>query len=926
MKTLFVLLALATSCRYAADKTDTSDTGGIDADGDGYTVQQGDCDDENATVHPDLAELCDGIDNNCDGQVDEGATSTWFADEDGDGFGSSLVSQETCEQPKGYVDNDDDCDDGDPTVYPLAEEFCNDVDDDCDGEVDEEGNQDWYADVDGDGFGDESQTIQTCTPPKGYVDNGDDCDDDDASINPEASELCDRTDNDCDGSADEDALDASEWHADVDGDGYGDSDSSLFSCDAPKGHLTDGSDCDDMDAQINPEAAEICDNLDNDCDGSTDEDATDAPTWYYDSDGDGYGDPKNTFADCMAGPYGVENDEDCDDTDPQVNPDGEETCDNRDNDCDGSTDEDATDALTWYYDDDGDGYGDPDDSLVDCFGSPDVVENDEDCDDSNGFVSPDAVEFCDGIDNDCDEAVDEDDAQDASTWYQDSDGDSWGDPDSPVVTCYQRSDTVSNDGDCDDDDGTVNPDASEICGDGVDNDCDGGARDCAPLGELDLASAGFKLTGEDQGDGAGSTLAAAGDVNADGFDDLLVGAPQRQESTGQVYLLLGPVSADQDLGTASASFVGEQLGDEAGSGMAALGDIDGDGYGDLLLGASAYDGPGTDSGAAYLVLGPVTGSVSMADADARYTGAASEDGAGYALDNAGDVDGDGQPDLLIGAWGDDDTGSDAGAAYLLLGPATTSISLSAADAKLTGEAAEDWAAERVAGAGDVNGDGFDDIFAAARQQDSAGSNAGAAYLLLGPVTGSVGLSSADARLLGEAEDDEAGEALAAAGDVDADGYADLLVGSRNESSNGSQAGAAYLVLGPITGDLDLGQADAKLLGEQAGDQAGESLAGGGDLDADGHSDLLIGADDEGSAANAAGATYLLYGPISGTQDLGNAHAKLLGEAFADGSGAAVSIGGDVDADGSDDLLVGAPNESSDAIGAGAAYLVLGGSL
>ena len=291
----------------------------------------------------------------------------------------------------------------------------------------------------------------------------------------------------------------------------------------------------------------------------------------------------------------------------------------------------------------------------------------------------------------------------------------------------------------------------------------------------------------------------AGDVNNDGYDDMLVGARQADVSTnanaGTAYLIYGPASSGS-LSGASAILQGINAQDFAGYGVAGNGDVNGDGYGDVLVNAYRADDAAYNAGTTYLMSGPLTGTLSLSTADAAITGENSSDQAGSVLDMAGDINGDGYGDIILGAQHyDDGANTDAGAVYIVLGPATGTIALSSADAKLTGEGASDFAGRSVAQAGDVNGDGNDDVFIGAKKNDNNGTDAGAAYLLLGPVSGTASLSTADAIFEGASAGDEAGIAVANAGDVDNDGNLDMLVGAYLESTNGSQAGAAYLILG-----------------------------------------------------------------------------------------------------------------------------------
>ena len=512
-----------------------------DADADGFTIQDGDCNDTLPEVYPDATEICDGLDNDCDTRTDEGTEHLWYLDVDDDGYGNPATEVDACTQPEGYIPTGGDCDDNHPEVAPGAPERCDEVDEDCDGAVDEDVESSWYIDVDEDGYGDPEGAWSGCDAPAGYVTNDFDCNDDDERMNSLADDICDNVDNDCDGDLDEDpdvphfmdsdgdgwgdpldvlmaceaqtgrvpddtdcddtlpgvfpgaaeycndidddcdlaidegeAQDALRWNLDDDGDGYG-GPSEVKACSAPTGFVGNADDCDDTDTAIHPTADEYCNEVDDDCDNAVDESgALDETTWYVDFDNDQYGDVDFPLDACDQPAGYVADATDCDDSRDDVNPGETEVCDSRDNNCDGYQDEAGSiGESTWYADVDGDSYGDASDTTTSCDQPGDYVENDDDCDDSNASVSPDATEVCDSADNDCDGTVDENDAADATTWYADSDNDSFGDKSTSLVACDQPSGYVSDKTDCDDGDGTINPSAADTWYDGIDSDCAG---------------------------------------------------------------------------------------------------------------------------------------------------------------------------------------------------------------------------------------------------------------------------------------------------------------------------------------------------------------------------------------------------------------------------------------------------------------------
>ena len=614
--------------------------------------------------------------------------------------------------------------------------------------------------------------------------------------------------------------------------------------------------------------------------------------------------------------------DDCDDTDAAIHPDATEVCDTVDNDCDGRTDEGVTDPF--YADTDGDGFGDVSDRVDACVTEPGRVVDATDCDDTDATAFPGNPETCDTRDNDCDADIDE---GVLLTFYRDVDADGYGDTSDTAYACVAPAGYVAPDGDCDDSEAATSPAMTEICLDGIDNDCDGTSNACGLGGTVDLGIADAKFEGVDAGDYAGSSVSAARDFNGDGLADILLGAPGADggaADAGAAYLFLGPVTGTLSAAAADLVLYGASSGDGAGYSVAPAGDFDGDGFDDVLVGAWSSDAGGADAGAAYLVRGPTAGTESLSAADLALVGESAGDQAGLSVAAAGDVDGDGQGDLLVGAWGSDAGGAYSGAAYLLEGPRFGTVDLGAADARFVGVAAGDFAGQAVTGVGDIDGDGYDDVLVGA---PGVSSGTGTASRLRGPHSGSTTLASAAASFVGEVEDDAAGVSVAGGGDVDGDGTPDLLVGAYGFDYAGVDTGGAFLFLGPVAGSIGLASADALLVGERAGDNAGWAVGLVEDMDGDGLDDMLIGAGREDSGGSAAGAAYLVYGPGASLFDLGGADARILGEATNDYAGTTLAGVGDTDGDGKGDILVGAPYQDY-GLGslAGSAYLVLGTGL
>jgi len=440
----------------------------------GYVATATDCNDASSDANPSGIEICDGLDNDCDGIVDGpepiGGT-VLYADGDGDGYGASSVELTVCTPIAGFVAASGDCDDTDATAYPGATESCDEVDNDCDGDVDEALTSAYYADPDGDGYGLSLVSIDACEAPVGYVAMSGDCDETEPSAYPGGVEVCDGIDNDCNGEVDDGLMET--LYPDLDGDGYGLSAMAIEACDSPAGYSLTSGDCDDGEPAAFPGGTETCDGIDNDCNGEADDGLME--TLYPDLDGDGYGLTAMPIEACDS-PAGYSlTSGDCDDGEPAAFPGGIETCDGIDNDCSGEVDEGL--GLTYYTDLDSDGFGDSDSVTVACAYPEGHALIGGDCDPLDADIHPMATEICDGIDNDCDELTDDADSDidfsGSTTWYADADGDGYGDPLTPLDSCVSADGFIEDDSDCDDDDSETYPGAVEVWYDGVDQDCDG---------------------------------------------------------------------------------------------------------------------------------------------------------------------------------------------------------------------------------------------------------------------------------------------------------------------------------------------------------------------------------------------------------------------------------------------------------------------
>ncbi len=483
-------------CDGTADGPSSVDAGTwwTDGDDDGYgdagspqvacsqptgTVDNSDdCDDGTGLASPLGTEVCDdGLDNDCSGDADGPDAVdalTWYADMDTDGFGDSNDMLVACTAPAQTSSVGGDCDDNEELARPDGTEVCGDgIDNDCSGDADGPDASDatsWFADLDEDTWGDAGSPLgPSCIQPAFSSDTAGDCDDGEAARRPDGTEVCDGLDNDCNTQVDDAPSDGQDYYLDADSDDFGEPTSVLRACALPAGYSDNDLDCDDDATAVNPDAAEVCDGIDNDCDGDLDDPAsTDALNGHRDADGDGYGDPAEQLVACVLPATHVVDGTDCDDARADVHPAGTEACNGLDDNCDGKTDEQgAVDAPVHYDDRDADGYGDASAPRPGWCTAPAGTTLDRtDCDDDEPSTYPGAPETpYDGVDSDCDGA-DPDDL--------DGDG-------QPA--------TEAGGGDCDDDDPATYSGAPEVTGD-PDLNCDGSVEVYTTGGSAACHSAG----------------------------------------------------------------------------------------------------------------------------------------------------------------------------------------------------------------------------------------------------------------------------------------------------------------------------------------------------------------------------------------------------------------------------------------------------
>ena len=410
-------------------------------------------------------------------------------------------------------------------------------------------------------------------------------------------------------------------------------------------------------------------------------------------------------------------------------------------------------------------------------------------------------------------------------------------------------------------------------------------------------SNGFRLDGAAAGDVSGFSVSVAGDVNGDGFDDVIVGASNADPNgtdSGSSYVVFGTdqgFAASLALSSLNGSngfrLDGVVAGDQLGFSVSTAGDVNGDGIGDVIVGANNADPNGGKSGSSYVVFGSDQGfaaSLALSSLDGsngfRLDGVAVNDLSGFSVSSAGDVNGDGIDDIIVGAFGADPNGGNSGSSYVVFGSDqgfAASLALSSLDGsngfRLDGVAAVDQSGISVSSAGDVNGDGIDDLIVGAQSADPNGNSSGSSYVVFGSDQGfaaSLVLSSLDGsngfRLDGAAAGDASGRSVSTAGDVNGDGIGDVIVGANNADPNGNISGSSYVMFGSDQGfaaSLDLGALDGtngfRLDGAAADDQSGFSVSSAGDVNGDGFDDVIVSAHSADPNGSSSGSSYVMFG-------------------------------------------------------------------
>ena len=697
---------------------------------------------------------------------------------------------------------------------------------------------DWYIDADGDGVGGQVVVARACLAPAHTSGIPGDCDDRDSTVYPGALEACDGVDGDCDGLVDEDGTTL--WYPDGDRDNYGVPAGAMRRCTPGAYWARVAGDCDDHDSSTNPGAVERCDGVDDNCNGEIDEQA-EAPVWWRDDDGDGWGRSEPLGHSCTPIPGGARISGDCDDANADTYPGNPEVCDYVDQDCDGMVDDDAIDGVLRYEDGDGDGFGASGETTINCASAPGLVSNGADCNDSNSEVYPGAIEEClNSSDDDCDR----------SRWpcTGTSDGD-W-------VQLYgdHRYDNlgvaVGGLGDQDGSgEGEIVSGASGVDG-GVGG---GGAVYVNDSGRGGVESAAripvATLLGDEADLAFGSVVRGLDDADGDGIGDLLVGTGEGGQG-GRLYLFLGPMSSHISPSDAVLRVSCVSTDPCLGQALASVPDLDGDGLDDFAMGAPQGAVLGVDGvGVVYFAAGSSRGDLAPTDLPDKLVGDSSWTELGATLHGGNDLDGDGVDDLLVSLPAQDLSEGGRGVGLVSAPPVGTVTGGDGLTGWWSGSVGASF--DGPMASGDFDGDGHTDLAVG-----TLGGGPSVVWVLAGPFSGSRGIEDARATVVSSRAADRTGEALAVVGDLGNDGRDELIIGA--PGAGPKEEGWLYVMAGPLTGTLPLSDAAGVVSGATDNVHFGSVLESAGDLDGDGLGELIVGSP-ENVERVTVGSIWLLMG-------------------------------------------------------------------
>ena len=522
-----------------------------------------------------------------------------------------------------------------------------------------------------------------------------------------------------------------------------------------------------------------------------------------------------------------------------------------------------------------------------------VLDGEWDGDDADSTIYPGAPELCDGLDNDEDGEIDEDPVE-GQLYYRDADVDGYGDATVAVLSCDAPEGYVADALDCDDADASVHPDVTEVCGNGVNEDCSAEPAPECRVGDVRLEDAVAKISGTTDNRQMGEAFAPAGDLNDDGFNDLVVGVPQKGVASDYGYALV--FNGQSDLAAVTDSFVvlrGPKIADSTGFAVLMPGDVDGDGYGDLMVSRFLDDTNGVEAGAVELVYGPVVnGTIGVLNGVSLY-GQDTNQGFGASLLSVGDLNSDGRAEVVVGSLGSDDVGFFS----IYTDAPSTSVA-----AEYVGQAGEKFGGNGAVA--DLDGDGILDLIAGAPQASGAAEASGVVYIFLDLQTlPTITTANADAKIDGGLVNAKFGNAVSTgiSADYDGDGLPDVAVGEPGNSATATLSGAAYVFLSPPSSQ-NSNDARLQLQGQAAYGELGTAVSLAS-FDGNQQADLFAGVP-AASTLSATGEVWQVYAYASGVATSSNA--TWVGFNATDRAGFTLQSLGDVDGDGDNEMAVGAP--------------------